>query len=330
VNHDNPPARVQRVLNKLKEVRLTRDGWDALCPCPGHNIDGDQHPSLRVTLGADGRVLLKCRVGCKTDSILEAVDLEWEDLFLSDDEVLTGEESPEAPVILPPQLAAAAPELVGRAYEALLARLPLEPGHRADLRRRGLSDDQIDRGGYRSLRNTARGSAAKAVHEQLGDAVLNVPGFVRGPYGGTLHGDATGLLVPVRDLDGHIRALKIRRQGEPKYVYLTGEADGPSPGSPVHVPLGVAAPAPVVRVTEGELKADVCTALDGTPTIGVPGVTQWRLALPVLKALGARTVVIAYDAPDVHTKAPVFEQAESLWQALVATKYEVEVEDWDE
>ena len=57
---------------------------------------------------------------------------------------------------------------------------------------------------------------------------------------------------------------------------------GTSPGSPVHVPLGIVAPALVVRLTEGELKADVCTALDNTPTIGVPGVTQWRGALPRL------------------------------------------------
>src|SRR5262249_25953420 len=36
----------------------------------------------------------------------------------------------------------------------------------------------------------------------------------------------------------------------------------------------------------------------------------------VLKALGARAVVLAFDAPDVHTKPPVFEQTEIFWQAL--------------
>jgi hypothetical protein len=30
--------------------------------------------------------------------------------------------------------------------------------------------------------------------------VLDVPGFVLGPHGVTLHGNSTGLLVPVREL----------------------------------------------------------------------------------------------------------------------------------
>jgi hypothetical protein len=81
-------------------------------------------------------------------------------------------------------------------------------------------------------------------------------------------------------------------------------------------------------VTEGELKADVCTALDGTPTAGVPGVTQWRPALKVLKALGAKTVVIAHDSPDVNSKPHVFEQAEALWRTLLAEGFVVELEDW--
>jgi hypothetical protein len=157
---------------------------------------------------------------------------------------------------------------------------------------------------------------------------LAVPGFIRGEFGVTLQGEATGLLVPVRDLQGRIGALKIRRATEPKYVYLTGGADGPSPGSPVHVPLGVVAPAPVVRVTEGEIKADVCVAIDGTPTIGVPGVTQWRCAFTELKSLGAKTVVVAFDSIDVEGKAPVFEQTEAFCQDLTRQGYEVEMEIW--
>jgi hypothetical protein len=143
-----------------------------------------------------------------------------------------------------------------------------------------------------------------------------------------LHGTATGLLVPVRDHHGHVVALKIRRTGDPKYVYLTGPESGPSPGSPVHVPVGLELPAPVLRVTEGELKADVCTTLDTIPTIGVPGVTQWRPAIQLLRALGASTVILAFDAPDVHTKPSVFEQTELFWLELNKAGFAVELEDW--
>jgi hypothetical protein len=321
------PAHLGRVLNQLKGVRPTQDGWVALCPCPGHNQDGDQNPSLRITLGEDGRVLIKCRVGCTTDDVLEAAGLDWPDLFLPEDSAETSSAA-SAAVTTPVTPEKADADLCHRAYESLLAQLPLSEDHRLALRRRGLSDAEIDRRGYRSLRNVERGRAAKAVHEQLGDAVLGVPGFVRGEYGVTLQGEATGLLVPVRDARGRIQALKIRRATEPKYVYLSGGEQAPSPGSPVHVPLGTA-PAAVVRVTEGELKADVCTALDDTPTIGVPGVTQWRGAIPTLKDLGARTVVLAFDAPDVHTKPPVFEQTEMFWRALMNESFEVELEDWE-
>jgi hypothetical protein len=329
MTQDGLPAHVRRVLTKLQGVRPTHDGWDALCPCPGHGSDGDQSPSLRAALGDDGRVLLCCRVGCQTDAVLEALGLDWGDLFADSDADGQGSGGPAAPAGSPrPERADA--DLCDRTYRLLLEQLPLAEEHRQDLRRRGLADPEIDLRTYRSLRNVDRGRAARAVHAQLGDDVLAVPGFIRGDHGVTLQGEATGLLVPVRDLQGRIVALKIRRATEPKYLYLTGGADGPSPSSPAHVPLKVTAPALVVRVTEGELKADVCTALDETPTIGVPGVTQWRGAVPVLRALGARTVVVAFDAADVRDKPPVFEQAEALWQGLKTEGFAVEVEDWDE
>jgi hypothetical protein len=314
------------VLAKFDGVRPTRDGWDARCPVPNHNRDGDQHASLRIAISDDGRILLKCRVGCPTDEVLAATALDWSDLFPSSDP------QPDEEAVVPPPAAAridkADADLCASAYQALLANLSLIEDHRTNLRQRGLPDAEIDRRGYRSLRNTERGRAAKAVHQLLGDAVLGVPGFVRGAFGMTLQGEATGLLVPVRDLQGLVQAIKVRRDQEPKYLYLSSGGDGPSPGSPVHIPLGVVAPAPVVRVVEGELKADVTCALDSTPTIGVPGVTQWRPALSVLRELGATTVILAYDAPDVHTKPPVFLQMEELWQALRADGFEVEVEDW--
>lgn len=319
------PVHLRLVLDKLAEVRPTQDGWDALCPCPDHNVDGDQHRSLGVALGEEGAILINCRVGCRPDAIVDALGLEWCDLYPGELDLTCGIEV-SVPVVQATTDKIDA-DLCHRAYESLLRNLPLEDAHRAGLRGRGLDDKEIDRRGYRTLRNVHRGRAAQAAHVRLGDDVLAVPGFVRGDYGVTLQGDSTGLLVPVRDLQGRIQALKIRREGDPKYVYLTSGEQGPSPGSPVHVPLGVGA-ASVVRVTEGELKADVCVALGATPTIGVPGVSQWRQALPVLRELGACTVVMAYDAHDVRNKPPVFEQAEALWQALKQEGFEVELEDW--
>ena len=321
--------RVQHILDKLQCVRSTPKGWDALCPCLDHNQDGDQHASLHLEQGEDGRVLITCRVGCQTDAILDALGLDWADLFATEgDEEHSTENASGVCITFAEEKPHA--DLVNRAYASLLEHLPLDTDHRQNLHQRGLSDGEIDRRGYRSLRNVNRSSAAKAVHQALGDAVFSVPGFVQGEFGVTLDGQATGLVIPVRDLKGRIVALKIRRATDPKYLYLTGSDGTNSPGSPVHVPLGVNSSASMLRVTEGELKADVCCALDSVPTISVPGVNQWSKSLPVLTELGAKTVVIAYDCPDLMSKPPVLEQAEAFYRELINRNFEVELEVWDE
>jgi hypothetical protein len=137
-------------------------------------------------------------------------------------------------------------------------------------------------------------------------------------------------LVPVRDLTGRVLALLVRREGEGsgKYVWVSSAKDGgPGPGSPVHVPLGVGGPAEVVRVTEGALKADVAHTLSGLPTIGLPGVSTWWPALPVLRELGAKTVRLALDA-DAKDKPPVARALAALAENLAAEGLAVELERW--
>lgn len=133
---------------------------------------------------------------------------------------------------------------------------------------------------------------------------MRVPGVVvkEGPSGHylTLRGPV-GLIVPCRDRTGRIIALKVRRddadEKNRRYVYVSSAGHGgPGPGSPIHVPLGTPEAAELARLTEGELKADVTQARTGVPTLSVPGATNWRPALAVLKELGCKTVRLAFDA----------------------------------
>ena len=80
---------------------------------------------------------------------------------------------------------------------------------------------------------------------QLGaDVCAQVPGFYVAERDGrrwwSLAG-AAGLLIPVRNLDGHIVALKVRADDPgdgPKYTTISSaKHGGPSPGAQVHVPL---------------------------------------------------------------------------------------------
>jgi putative DNA primase/helicase len=52
-----------------------RDGW--LVECPGH---ADSKPSLRVAVSDAGKVLVRCRAGCETRAVLDAMGLSFGDL----------------------------------------------------------------------------------------------------------------------------------------------------------------------------------------------------------------------------------------------------------
>jgi hypothetical protein len=71
---------IDNVLDRLERVRKAGNGWYARCPA--HD---DRNPSLKLALGDSGRVLLSCKVGCRTEDILTSLDLEWQDLFEPDD-----------------------------------------------------------------------------------------------------------------------------------------------------------------------------------------------------------------------------------------------------
>jgi hypothetical protein len=59
---------VNQVLDRLKDVKPAGDHkWTAICPA--HD---DHHPSLSISEGAGGRVLLNCFAGCETEASVAA------------------------------------------------------------------------------------------------------------------------------------------------------------------------------------------------------------------------------------------------------------------
>jgi hypothetical protein len=221
-------------------------------------------------------------------------------------------------------------------YDALLARLVLSQAHREQLRHRRLPDAEIDRRLYRSLPIRGRACLARDLSERFGaETLLSVPGFVTKDRDGknylTIAGSA-GLLIPVRDLAGRIVAVKVRRDDAgdgPRYSYLSSaKYGGPGPGSPIHVAIGTATPAAKVRLTEGELKADVAMSLSGTPTISVPGVAGWSAAISVLHRLVTKSVLIAFDA-DAAENPHVARALSDCLAGLEKEGFAVEIEKWD-
>ena len=223
------------------------------------------------------------------------------------------------------------PAILHNAYQVLLTNLGLSDLHRGALKARGLSEDEIAKRGYRSYPRNGRSALAKRLREELGDKFSSIPGFVIASEYPKLVGP-DGLLIPCRDVASRIVALKVRRDGSPsgnKYVYFSSTGyDGPGPGAPVHVPLGIQSPVTTVRLTEGEFKADIATAVSGLATISLPGVAGWRAGLPILHELGAKTVRLAFDADAATNKAVAKAQLDCA-QALLVEGFSLEFERWD-
>lgn len=227
-------------------------------------------------------------------------------------------------------------DLVNR---AIIGECPLSDADKVELIGRGLCENNIVRYCYGSLEPDRGREVAQQVLKRTGlsvDTLCRVPGFVLKngtPTVTTWLGP--GLLVPCRSATGNIQSLKVRRrkasENQPRYVSLSGaKRYKQNAGSHCHVPQGVPIHCPVVRVTEGEIKADVTFALTRVPTISVPGIVQWKTALPVLETLGAECVLIAYDASEfLDTNKATAKDAAAFYRELIQLGYQVEIETWE-
>lgn len=70
---------IELILSRLERVRKSSTRareWSARCPA--HQ---DKSPSLSITEKSDSTVLLRCRAGCPTSDVLEAIGLRFKHLF---------------------------------------------------------------------------------------------------------------------------------------------------------------------------------------------------------------------------------------------------------
>lgn len=72
---------ISKLLSRLDGVKKKGNDFVALCP-----VHGDEKPSLSLKETSDGKVLLKCFVGCSVKSIVDELHLQMSDLFPSKQE----------------------------------------------------------------------------------------------------------------------------------------------------------------------------------------------------------------------------------------------------
>ncbi len=195
-------------------------------------------------------------------------------------------------------------------YRALLEILDgLRPEARADLLGRGLTEEQIEHGRFRSIPVNlgARKEFLRLLRERCGDLLLRgVPGLWDKNdrpyfwYASRLESD--GYVVPYIDEQDRVTGIQLKVLGG---KYLT--ARGTTSGEMYHVggPRGSGD----LFVTEGGLKAEVAASLGGVWCLGVPGQALSDAHLAAIQRLAPKRVIVALDEED----NPQTDKARERW-----------------
>ena len=177
---------------------------------------------------------------------------------------------------------------------------------------RGLTDKQIDELGYKS---TPSFFLCRKLTERLiekGCMVQGVPGFYMKDGRWTIKfcTKMSGILIPVRGIDGLIYGMQIRldvpikdenddpEKSGTKYIWLSSSNKpmGVSSGTPIHF---IGDPyARNVYITEGFLKADISHCLTNrtfAATAGANNTSNLEQLFKILKQNGTETIIEAED-----------------------------------
>ena len=222
-------------------------------------------------------------------------------------------------------------------YRMLLSQLILTASHKQNLLERGLRVDEIVKYQYRSTPAFGFHKIVSALVAS-GCQLSSVPGFYTrkdNTYGIQFHKKASGILIPVCALDGHVEGFQIRLDHpieDKKYIWFSSSNQfrGASIGGPVHF-IGNPA-AKTVYVTEGALKANVAHGLSGRTFLAVAGVTHYEALRPAFAQLrenGTTDIIEAYDM-DKETNPHV--QRACMNMIRIANEYGFQVHrlKWDE
>ncbi|MCY7390676.1 MAG: hypothetical protein LH647_03990, partial [Leptolyngbyaceae cyanobacterium CAN_BIN12] len=211
-----------------------------------------------------------------------------------------------------------------RHYRQLLSQLTLHSTDRADLMRRGVTDEQIKRYGVKSVERWQKLTC---------EFPCDLPGV--GLDGRSLSNFYVGYLVPIQSAAGEITGFQIanrnRTGDEPKYPWLTSvnknRPNGASPKLPCgELPLAVAFPANLdpsklgqVGLCEGTgIKPRLAADRLGIPVIGASGgnfAASSQLLKEYLQQLGSKTVTLYPDA-EVIQNPQTMRQYRMVWELL--------------
>lgn len=230
----------------------------ARCPNTAGHSHGDRAPSLTFDEGTDGRVLFDCKVGCDRARVVEALGLEWTDLFED------GGGNGDAPRGTKPRTRAAAPGSdPGASRTPPNSKLPSEDD--LAVYREDLLNDEAMVAGLAKLRGWTPDALRK-----LGVGVVNADDVAKL---GHRNDGLRRLLLPIRDAHGTLVNVELyaprpeTRGRAPKVLALTGCPRDMFP-APETFDGGR------LFLVEGGGDAISAASID-LPASGIPGVGKW-------------------------------------------------------
>lgn len=213
-------------------------------------------------------------------------------------------------------------DVIDRTYQEMLSLLTLNDKHQEDLKKRGLTKEQIEIQRYRSVPLFGIKNMVQKLLES-GQTVKGVPGFYEdqdGKWTVNFTSKNSGILIPIRSMEGKIQGFQIRldqvMEGR-KYIWLSSVKfqNGVSSGSPVHV-IG-SLDAEQIYLTEGALKGTIAHYLSGDTFICVAGINQYRNLKPVLETLKSRHLQHLYSLSNNDT---IRSEVNGMDQSLLSIK----------
>lgn len=219
-------------------------------------------------------------------------------------------------------------------YNAFIKLISLDEKDKELLIRKGLSEEAVERNGYRTY---PQGRLQK-IGELISSQGLNaegVPGFYipNGKDKPALREMCQGILIPQRSVLGRIQGFQIRaNSGNIRYMSLSTADMNKGAASKVftHVREGKRGFGSVI-LTEGPLKGDIISDRTGYSVVAVPGVNSVSYlpnTLAALRKRGLENIYIAFDM-DAHENKQVNEALAKLRHLLELLHFPYSTLEWD-
>ncbi|MEG1925295.1 MAG: DUF3854 domain-containing protein [Ruthenibacterium sp.] len=268
-------------------------------------------------------------------------------------EELTIKKSKLSPRIIPKkQSDAAGPATLNKTLRTMLELLELRPEHKKNLHDRGLNDEYIKDGLYKSIPERSEISALVKKIESLGCCMKGVPGFYQKDEKWQINVYGKGFYIPYFDEFGNVTGMQMRFDDtylnrtckskkeikKHRYGWLSSTGCYNGCRAVNLYTLGIpgamqkAHDTSCVYVTEGALKANVANALDPEhhAQVAIAGVycyEAFEKLLDILKKIGVTKIVDAFDA-DRETNADVQQKINHLYTHAAEKGFEMKRFNW--